>query len=128
MPNTEPRERVAAAIYSGPLQQDDNFSAADAVGTIYRDEYWVNPTQFALDIADEALAAHNAWLWERADDPEVIEAVAIVEHAELRLGLPPRSWDDEDEGIRNATRAMVRGNATRLLTALIGPRPGNEVE
>ena len=63
--HTEPRplrEAVAEAIYTEHLYQSDPFDAADAELEYFKDEYWVNPTSFALNIANTAIAAMDAAL------------------------------------------------------------------
>lgn len=63
--------------------------------------------------ADSAIAEYNSYLWQAADDPEVVEAVAD----ELNFYLLP-----DDGTSEAATRAAI----TTLLTALLGPSPNEQ--
>ncbi len=81
------------------------------------------------DLAD-AVIAH---LWSRADDPEVVEAVAKQLYRDtLRtsefLVLPDgmSAWEVLPTQIKNEWKAMVRSTRASLLTALLGPRPNGE--
>lgn len=68
--------------------------------------------------APEAADAVIQYLWQRADDPEVVEAVERACHGMSRWSndeFIPGMWEDN---------ANVIGEA--LLTALLGPKPNGE--
>ena len=109
--NDTARERVVEAL------QEFNDCA---------DDFYCLPPDIDSDegIAVTAIAAHSAHLWGRADDPEVVEAVARalyahdVEHLIDADGAVPNG---------NEYRRRARMAITALLTALLGPKP-EEVE
>lgn len=71
------------------------------------------------DSATAAIAAYNAYLWERAGRPEVVQAEA----KRLRDVHGKAAWDRLGENGRDVWREEARAGFTTLLTALIGPRP-----
>lgn len=86
-----------------------------------------------IALARAAIAAHTAYLWQRASDPDVVEAVAqslyndTVRSSEF-LVLPDgmTQWDRLPPQIQNEWKAMVRSARFHILTLLIGPRSESE--
>lgn len=80
--------------------------AIDAVGWS-QVEFGIIPD----NIAESAIAAHTAYLWERADDPAVVEAVErqLWEMFEAREDI-------------NGPKAAIEA-ITATLNVLLGPRP-----
>lgn len=105
MSSNDARERVAEAItrfFSGFMYQF----------------YGTAPK--SVHIADAAIAAHAQYLWERALDPAVIEAVA-----KSNLSL---EWGDlvPDGPLQVGLLDMARKEIPAMLTALLGPRESED--
>ena len=80
---------------------------------------------FCID-PDETTSAMIAHLWEQAMKPEVVEAVAQGIHAEVWSGdehLMPWGKCLQERYVEDARRALPA-----TLTALLGPRPGQEAD
>ena len=87
---------------------------------VTRGGYTADPTwsgkQDALEDSD-AVIAH---LWQKADDPQVIEAVAMMGREQHMADYPAKN------PIRRQQRSMAARDIQSVLTALIGPDPRKE--
>lgn len=107
---SDPRDRVARKLLH--TQQNDGRNVVEVSEDYVWDAQFDDGREEARREADAAIAEYNAYLWERAADPAVVEAVqnAILHDARLH----PQSY---------TTEMSARCSITATLTALIGPKP-----